>query len=134
MTWLSSLPVSSSTTALLTQAIKIRTKGVLSEVVLPQARRDEIDVAGGMGVNPLQHLYEVDVGIDSLQTLRGEETLHDADGAYAVTIGYSLLLTGMALQETMTEGGRHASADQWQGAALPGQAAGQEVLPESGKL
>ena len=52
-------------------------------MLFPQTRREEMDLEGRMGVNPLQYIHEVDVGIDALQATRGEQTLNDTDIARA---------------------------------------------------
>lgn len=48
------------------QAIKLGPEGMGSEVVLPQAWREEMDVKGGMGVHALDYLDEGIVEIDAL--------------------------------------------------------------------
>jgi hypothetical protein len=53
--------------ALVTEAIKISTEGIGSEVVLPQAPGEEMDVEGGMGVHALPDIHKADIGIDALQ-------------------------------------------------------------------
>ena len=55
----------------------------MGEVLLPQAGREEVDVEGRMGVDPLQDIDEVGIGIDPVQTARGEEALHNPDVARA---------------------------------------------------
>jgi hypothetical protein len=60
-----------------TEPIKIRTQRMVGEVPLPQARRKQMHLKGRMDVNPLQHIHEVDIGIDALQAARGQEALHD---------------------------------------------------------
>src|SRR5262245_7285032 len=50
---------------------------MLGEVAFPQARRQEMDVKSGMGVDALEYIDEVDVRIHSLEATRGEEALHD---------------------------------------------------------
>jgi hypothetical protein len=62
----------------LTQAIEIRAERVGREVLFPEARGEEMDVEGGRGVDALQHVHAVDIGIDALQAARREQTLHDA--------------------------------------------------------
>ena len=58
--------VSGQRRALLTEAIEVRTEGILSEVLFPQAGREEMDVEGGMGIDPLEHIDEVDVRLHTL--------------------------------------------------------------------
>ena len=54
------------------------------EVLLPQTWDEEMDLEGGMGVEPLRDIDEVHIWINSLQPTGGEETLHNAHiaGAY----------------------------------------------------
>ena len=42
-----------------------------------------MDLEGGMGIEPLQHIHEIAIRVDPLQPARGEETLHKPDGACA---------------------------------------------------
>jgi hypothetical protein len=56
---------------LLTDAIQIGTQGLVSEVALPQAGRKEVDLLGGMGIDALEHIDQIDVGIDPLEPARG---------------------------------------------------------------
>lgn len=49
--------------ALLTQPIEVRAKG---------------DVKEGVGVDVLQHVYQIDTGIDALEPTGRQEALHDA--------------------------------------------------------
>jgi len=48
-------------------------------VLLPQARGEEMDLEGGMGINTLEHVHEITIGIDALQPTRDEQTLNDTD-------------------------------------------------------
>ncbi len=52
---------------------------ILREVLLPQAGREQVYLKSGMGIDPLEHIHEVDIGIDALQAARGNQALHDAD-------------------------------------------------------
>jgi hypothetical protein len=71
----------------LTQAIQIRTQGVGSEVLLPQTGGEEMHVPGRMGIDALQDIDQIDIGIDALETTR--------------RIGVkSLLLTRLPVQPT----------------------------------
>jgi len=45
----------------LTKPIQIRLEWVGSEVVLPQARGEQMDVKGGMGVDALEYIHQVGV-------------------------------------------------------------------------
>jgi len=54
----------------LTQAIQIRTQGVGSEVLLPQRGGEEMHVPGRMGIDALQDIDQIDIGIDALETTR----------------------------------------------------------------
>ena|SRR5438094_5807878 len=58
--------VSGNFSALLTEPIKIRTERISGEVLLPETGREELDLKGGMGIDALQHIDEVDIGINSL--------------------------------------------------------------------
>ena len=62
-------------TALLTDAIEVGAQRVVCEVLLPQAGREELDFQGGMGIDALEHIDQIDVGIDALQTTRREQTV-----------------------------------------------------------
>lgn len=61
----------------MTQPIEIRTQGIGREALFPQAGREEVDVEGGMGIDTLEDVDEVDVGINALQATRREHALHD---------------------------------------------------------
>ncbi len=52
---------------------------MVGEVVFPQTQGQEMDVEGGMGIDALEHLYQVSTRIDSLYAAGGQQTLHDAD-------------------------------------------------------
>ena len=65
-------------TALLTDAIEVGAQRVVCEVLLPQAGREELDFQGGMGIDALEHIDQIDVGIDALQTTRRKQTVDDA--------------------------------------------------------
>ena len=67
----------------MTDAIKIRAQGLLREVLFPQAGREEVDLKGGMGIDTLEHIHQIDIGIDALEPTRGEQTLDDAHMASA---------------------------------------------------
>ena len=56
--------------ALLTAAIEIRPQGLRGEALFPQARREELNFEGGMRIHALQHIDEIDIGIDTLQATR----------------------------------------------------------------
>jgi len=55
----------------LTEPIEIGAQGSVREVLLPQPGCEEMDVKGGMGIDALEHIDEVDIGIDALQAARG---------------------------------------------------------------
>ena len=42
-----------------TELIKLRTKRMVGEVLLPQARREQMDFEGGMGVDLLEPIEQV---------------------------------------------------------------------------
>ncbi len=65
-------------TALLTDAIEIRPQGLRGEVLFPQAGREELHLKGGMGIDALEHIHQIDIGIDALQATGGEQTVDDA--------------------------------------------------------
>jgi hypothetical protein len=50
-------------------------------VLLPQAGREKVDLKGGMGIDALQHIDEVNIRIDLLEAARREETLHNPNVA-----------------------------------------------------
>lgn len=75
--------VSGQTATLLTDTIEIRAEGIPREVVLPQAGREELDLKGGVGIDPLEDIDEIDVGIEALYATGGQQTLNDADMARA---------------------------------------------------
>ena len=50
---------------------------MLREVVFPQARREKVDLQGRMGIDALQYIDEIDVGIDALEATRRQQTLND---------------------------------------------------------
>src|SRR6266511_6433804 len=58
--------VSGNFSALLTEPIKIRTERISGEVLLPETGREELDLKGGMRINALKHIDEVDIGINPL--------------------------------------------------------------------
>jgi len=52
---------------------------VRGEVLLPQAGGKKVDVEGRMGIDTLEYIDEVDIGIDPLQAARGDQALDNAD-------------------------------------------------------
>lgn len=52
-------------------------------MLLPPARCEQRDLEGGMGIDPLEHLDQIDMWINVLHSARGEQTLNDADVACA---------------------------------------------------
>jgi hypothetical protein len=62
----------------LTQAIEVGTKRVVCEMLLPQTGSEEMDIKGGMRVDTLEDIDQVDIGVDTLQAARGDQALHDA--------------------------------------------------------
>src|SRR5215510_3040467 len=73
--------VSGNFSALLTEPIEIGAQWVLRKVLLPQTRREEMDLKGGMGIDALQHIDQGDVGIHPLESAGRNQALHDADVA-----------------------------------------------------
>jgi len=63
----------------LTKAIEVRAKGMSGEVLFPEPRREEMDLKGGMDIDALEHIDEVDIGINPLKPAGGDQTLHDTD-------------------------------------------------------
>ena len=55
-----------------------RSQRVVCEVLLPQARRQLSNTVGGVYADPLQHIDQVSVGIDAVQSASDDEALHDA--------------------------------------------------------
>jgi hypothetical protein len=51
---------------LVTEAVAIRTQGILCEVLFPEAQGQEMDVEGGMGIEALEHIDELDGRIHAL--------------------------------------------------------------------
>jgi len=47
----------------LTKAIKIGVKQILGEVLLPQAWRQQVHLKGGMGVDPLEPIDQISIGL-----------------------------------------------------------------------
>jgi hypothetical protein len=58
--------VSGGGTVLLTEATEIGTQRMVGEVLFPQPRDEEMDLESRMGIDPLQDIDEVDVGVNSL--------------------------------------------------------------------
>src|SRR5690349_868834 len=50
--------VSGNFSVLLTESIEVGAKRIIGEVLFPQARRQEMDVKGGMGIDALEHVNE----------------------------------------------------------------------------
>jgi hypothetical protein len=50
----------------LTETIKIGAKRIGSAVLFPQAWGEELDLKGGMSINALEDIDQLDVGIDAL--------------------------------------------------------------------
>ena len=63
--------------------LKIRTKRIGSKVLFPETGGEQVDLKGQMGVSPLEHIDEVDVGINVLQATGGEQTLDNTNVARA---------------------------------------------------
>ena len=62
-------------TVLLTDAIEIGAQGVVREVLFPQAWGEEVDLQGGMGIDALPDIDQIDIGIDALEATGSEQTL-----------------------------------------------------------
>jgi hypothetical protein len=48
------------------------------EVLFPQPGREELNLQGRMGIDALEHIDEVDIGIDALEATGGEQTVDDS--------------------------------------------------------
>ena len=53
--------------------------GLAAKCCFPEARRELGDAAGRMFADPLQHIDEVGVRIDAVQSAGDDQTLDDAD-------------------------------------------------------
>jgi hypothetical protein len=63
--------------------VEVGAQRVGHEVLFPQTGREQMDLEGVMGIDPLQDIDEVDVRVNSLQPARGKEALHHSDIAGA---------------------------------------------------
>jgi hypothetical protein len=63
----------------LTASIKVGTKRVGREVLLPESGREQMHLKGVIGIDALEDINQVDVGIDALEAAGGNQTLDDAD-------------------------------------------------------
>jgi len=48
-------------------------------MLFPEAGGKQVDLKGRVGVDPLQHINQVRIGINALQTTRGDQALDHAD-------------------------------------------------------
>ena len=48
-------------------------------MLLPQTRSQLSDSTGGVKADPLQHIDQVGIGVDTMQAARDDQTLYDAD-------------------------------------------------------
>ena len=48
-------------------------------MLFPQTRSQLSDSTGGVKADPLQHIDQVGIGVDTMQAARDDQTLHDAD-------------------------------------------------------
>ena len=51
-------------------AIEVGAQRVIGEVLFPQTGCEEVDLKRGMGIDALEHIDQIDVGIDALQPTR----------------------------------------------------------------
>ena len=72
-------PLTDRRTCLFLSAMQRRPKRVVGEEGLPHAWRQLMDTAGRMLPDALQDIDEIVVRIDSMQSARHNQTLHDAD-------------------------------------------------------
>ena len=61
------------------EILDVRAHRVGCEVLFPQPRRELGDAAGGMFADSLQHIDEISVGINAVQSAGDDQTLDDAD-------------------------------------------------------
>ena len=54
--------------ALVRGALEIRAQRLRGEVLFPQARREELDLQGRVGIDALEHMHQIDLRIDAVQT------------------------------------------------------------------
>ena len=50
-------------------------------MLFPKAGGKQVDLKGGVGIDPLEHINQVRIGIDTLQATRGDQALDHADVA-----------------------------------------------------
>lgn len=60
-------------------AMQGRSQRIASEELLPQSRREFVDAAGRMPTDPLQHIDQIVVGIDLVESAGDDQALHDPD-------------------------------------------------------
>ena len=60
-------------------AIESGAKRIGREVLLPQARREEVDLLSRVDIDALQDIDQIDIGIDPLEPTGREQTVDDAD-------------------------------------------------------
>ena len=48
-------------------------------MLFPQTRSQLSDSTGGVKADPLQHIDQVGIGVDTMQAARDDQTLHDAN-------------------------------------------------------
>ena len=58
--------VSGHRKTLLTDTVEIGAQGIVREELFPQAGGEELDLKGGMGIDTLEDIDQVDIGIDAL--------------------------------------------------------------------
>ena len=59
--------------------MQVGTKRMVGEVLFPQARRQFGNASGGVLPDPLEHIDEISIRIDAVQSTRDDQTLDDAD-------------------------------------------------------
>ena len=50
-------------------------------MLFPEAGGKQVDLKGRVGIDPLEHINQVRIGIDTLQATRGDQALDHADVA-----------------------------------------------------
>ena len=56
-----------------------RSQRIAGEALLPQSRREFVDAAGRMLTDSLQHIDQIVVGIDLVESAGDDQALHDPD-------------------------------------------------------
>jgi len=54
-------------------------------VLFPEAWGKQVNLEGRVGIDPLEHINQVHIGIDTLQATRGDQALDHADNHLLIT-------------------------------------------------